>query len=83
MAIQVDVTKDSDQGGDGSAGLLAEDPADLGRVDPGCVIDVARRQAFGSSAKSANGRTSIGTLIVAVVFDAQASAASRSSASMM
>jgi len=31
----VDVTKDADQGGHGSAGLLAKDPTDLGLLDVG------------------------------------------------
>jgi len=70
----VDVTEDEDQGSHGSAGLFAEDPADLGLVDD--------RHGQASDA-SANGRISIGALIAAVTFDAQASAASRSLASMM
>ena len=32
---EVDVAEDADQGGDRSAGLLAEDPADRGLVEPG------------------------------------------------
>ena len=37
----VDVPEDADQGSDRSAGLLAEDPADLGLVDLGCGVSVA------------------------------------------
>ena len=37
----VDVAEGADQGGDRSAGLLAEDPADLGLVDLGCGVSVA------------------------------------------
>src|SRR5204862_4848041 len=37
---EVDVAEGADQGGDRSAGLLAEDPADLGLVEPGCGVDV-------------------------------------------
>jgi hypothetical protein len=36
----VDVTEDADQGGHRSAGLLAEDPADLGLVEVGCGVAV-------------------------------------------
>src|SRR2546426_956421 len=65
----VDVPKDADQGSDGSAGIVAKDPADRG------VVDTRQRQPLGSSAKSANGRTSIGAPMVRVTFEAQASAA--------
>src|SRR5688572_9201021 len=34
----LDVTEDADQGSHRSAGLLAEDPADLGLVEPGCGV---------------------------------------------
>src|SRR6266498_3026597 len=37
----VDVTEDADQGSHRSAGLLAEDPADLDSVELGCGIAVA------------------------------------------
>jgi hypothetical protein len=37
----VEVTKGADQGGHRSAGLLAEDPADLGLVEPGWGVAVA------------------------------------------
>ena len=43
----------------------------------------AKGQPLGSSAKSANGHTSIGAPMIRVTFEAQASAASRSSALMM
>jgi hypothetical protein len=76
----VDVTEDADQGGHGSPGLLAEDPADLGLVELRCGVDVAQ---FAQASDCRNGRTSIGFLTTRVVFDAQASAASRSSASMI
>jgi len=35
ILCDVDVTEDPDQGGHGSAGFLAEDPTDRGRVDRG------------------------------------------------
>src|SRR5213076_2103789 len=38
---EVDVTEDADQGSDRSAGLLAEDPADLGLIELPCGADVA------------------------------------------
>src|SRR5438445_299405 len=37
----VDVAEDADQGSDGSAGLLPEDPADLGLIELACGGDVA------------------------------------------
>ena len=77
----VDVTEGADQGSHRPAGFLAEDPADPGRAGPGCGAGSEHcRQAPGSSW---NGRTSIGAPMMALVFDAQASAASRSSASTM
>src|SRR2546422_9662835 len=38
---EVDVAEDADQGSDRSAGLLAEDPADLGLIELPCGGDVA------------------------------------------
>jgi hypothetical protein len=39
---EVDVAEGADQGGDRSAGLLAEDPANRGLVEPGCAVDVVQ-----------------------------------------
>src|SRR5439155_3257128 len=76
----VDVTEDADQAGNGSAGLQAEDAADLGLVRRGYRVDSAQ---CAQTSDCRNGRTSIGFMTAAVVLDAQAIAASRSSASMM
>ena len=54
----VDVAEDADQGGHRSAGLLAEDPADLGLVERRRGVDVA--QSVRPRIRAANGRTSIG-----------------------
>jgi hypothetical protein len=39
---EVDVAEGADQGGDRSAGLLAEDPADRPFVEPGYGVDVVQ-----------------------------------------
>jgi len=39
---EVDVAEGADQGGDRSAGLLAEDPADRRFVEPGYGVDVVQ-----------------------------------------
>src|SRR5205823_5155563 len=39
---EVDVAEGADQGGDRSAGLLAEDPADRGLVEPGYGVNVVQ-----------------------------------------
>jgi hypothetical protein len=39
---EVDVAEGADQGGDRSAGLLAEDPADRRVVEPGDGVDVVQ-----------------------------------------
>src|SRR6185436_4622285 len=70
----VDVAESADQGGDRSARVLAKDVAD------GRLVNAHADQPLGSSAKSANGRTSIGEPIQRVTLDAQVRAASRSSA---
>ncbi len=71
----VDVAEDPDQRSHRSAGLLAEDPADLGLVElRGGVAHAVKPRRRGTA--------SIGLLTAAAVFDAQASAASRSLASM-
>src|SRR5438874_3140746 len=69
----VDVAENADQGGDRPARVLAKDVADSR------LVNEHQNQAVGSSAKSANGRTSIGTPMQRVTFDAQVKAASRSS----
>src|SRR5438552_934145 len=74
---KIDVSEDANQGRRRSAGIVAKDPAERG------CIKTRQRQPLGSSAKSENGRTSIGAPMTRVTLEANASAASRSSALTM
>ena len=73
----IDVAEGTDQRGDRPARVLAKDLAEAASSTR------TKAQPLGSSAKSTNGRTSIGEPMQRVTFEAQVRAASRSSASIM
>ena len=77
----VDVTEETDQGGDDSTGFLTEDPFErrLGRR----AARPARLDSVQGSVSSWNGRTSTGPMHAADPFAAQSSASSRSAAVMI
>src|SRR5213075_538626 len=51
---EVDVAEGADQGGDRSAGLLAEDPADRRFVEPGYGVDVLSLSGLGYVSEGAD-----------------------------